>query len=132
MTSHASKWVAVILVLLGASSCGMLSPLIKMAYGRGLAANVGELLGWGLHPRFARVGAADALFQHRHSEDRKLAGGDARSMELPVALLGAFFILGEQMLPVQWAGMALILLGIAVSETGASTPARRTEADRRT
>jgi drug/metabolite transporter (DMT)-like permease len=54
------------------------------------------------------------------------------SMELPVALLGAFFILGEQVLPVQWAGMALILLGIAVSETGASTPARRTEADRRT
>jgi drug/metabolite transporter (DMT)-like permease len=38
------------------------------------------------------------------------------SMELPVGLLGALFIVGESVLTVQWLGMLLILIGIGVSE----------------
>lgn len=49
------------------------------------------------------------------------------SMELPVAVTGAFFILGERVVPAQWAGMALILLGIVVSE--AKLPASDNRAD---
>lgn len=45
------------------------------------------------------------------------------SMELPVAVAGAYFLLGEQVLPVQWAGMGLILIGIVVSELRSSANA---------
>ncbi|MBO9608029.1 MAG: DMT family transporter [Paenibacillaceae bacterium] len=38
------------------------------------------------------------------------------SMELPVAVVGAFLIIGEHVGAVQWLGVALILFGIAVSE----------------
>jgi drug/metabolite transporter (DMT)-like permease len=38
------------------------------------------------------------------------------SMELPVAVLGALFIVGESVLTVQWCGMLLILMGIIISE----------------
>jgi drug/metabolite transporter (DMT)-like permease len=38
------------------------------------------------------------------------------SLELPVGLLGALFIVGESVLTVQWLGMLLILVGIFVSE----------------
>ena len=38
------------------------------------------------------------------------------SVELPVAVLGALVILGEQVLLVQWVGMGLILVGIMISE----------------
>lgn len=38
------------------------------------------------------------------------------SMELPVGLFGALFIVGETILTVQWLGMLLILIGIGVSE----------------
>lgn len=38
------------------------------------------------------------------------------SLELPVGLLGALFIVGESVLTVQWLGMVLILCGICVSE----------------
>ncbi|MDF2724717.1 MAG: EamA family transporter [Paenibacillus sp.] len=38
------------------------------------------------------------------------------SMELPVALVGALLLIGEQVIAVQWAGMGFILLGMIVSE----------------
>jgi drug/metabolite transporter (DMT)-like permease len=38
------------------------------------------------------------------------------SLELPIGLLGALWIVGESVLTVQWFGMALILTGIGVSE----------------
>lgn len=38
------------------------------------------------------------------------------SMELPVGIVGAFLILGEQVVSLQWLGMLLILGGIAISE----------------
>jgi drug/metabolite transporter (DMT)-like permease len=38
------------------------------------------------------------------------------SLELPVGLLGALWIVGESVLSVQWLGMVLILGGIGVSE----------------
>jgi drug/metabolite transporter (DMT)-like permease len=38
------------------------------------------------------------------------------AMELPVAVIGAFFILGEHVASVQWVGMLLILCGVLVSE----------------
>jgi drug/metabolite transporter (DMT)-like permease len=38
------------------------------------------------------------------------------SLELPVGLLGALLIVGESVLTVQWFGMMLIMIGIAISE----------------
>lgn len=38
------------------------------------------------------------------------------SMELPVAVIGAFLLLGESIAGIQWAGMLLILAGVALSE----------------
>jgi len=38
-------------------------------------------------------------------------------MELPIAVTGAFGMLGEPVMPVQWAGVVFILLGIVVSES---------------
>ncbi len=38
------------------------------------------------------------------------------SMELPVAVIAAFLILGEPVLGIQWLGMGLILMGIIISE----------------
>lgn len=47
------------------------------------------------------------------------------AMELPVAVIGAFLILGEQVTPVQWFGMLLIMGGVLVSELrSAAAPAR--------
>jgi drug/metabolite transporter (DMT)-like permease len=37
------------------------------------------------------------------------------SLELPVGLLGALLIVGESVLTVQWFGMMLIMVGIAIS-----------------
>lgn len=38
------------------------------------------------------------------------------AMELPVAVIGALVMLGEQVMFIQWLGMALILAGVLVSE----------------
>lgn len=38
------------------------------------------------------------------------------AIELPVAIIGAFLLLHETILPLQWAGMAIILSGIIVAE----------------
>ncbi|MNL78789.1 hypothetical protein D3C87_2052640 [compost metagenome] len=40
----------------------------------------------------------------------------AGAMELPVALIGAYLLLGESITGIQWLGMGLILAGIALSE----------------
>lgn len=40
----------------------------------------------------------------------------AGAMELPVALIGAYLLLGENITGVQWLGMGLILAGIVLSE----------------
>jgi drug/metabolite transporter (DMT)-like permease len=38
------------------------------------------------------------------------------SMELPVAVIGAFLLLGESITGIQWLGMLLILAGVGISE----------------
>jgi drug/metabolite transporter (DMT)-like permease len=38
------------------------------------------------------------------------------SLELPVAILGAFVLLKESVLAIQWVGMIFILTGIILSE----------------
>jgi drug/metabolite transporter (DMT)-like permease len=46
-------------------------------------------------------------------------GSILSSSELPVSMLMAFFILHESVAPLQWAGMALILIGIVLPNTQA-------------
>ncbi|WP_438449053.1 DMT family transporter [Gorillibacterium sp. sgz5001074] len=50
------------------------------------------------------------------------------AMELPVAVIGAFVILREQVTAIQWLGMLLILGGVLVSELRAVTERARAKA----
>ncbi|MGI6191626.1 MAG: EamA family transporter [Eubacterium sp.] len=52
-------------------------------------------------------------------------GSILSSSELPVSMLMAFFILHESVAPLQWAGMALILIGIILPNTQAVKEALR-------
>ncbi|MDF2922760.1 MAG: EamA family transporter [Paenibacillaceae bacterium] len=50
------------------------------------------------------------------------------AMELPVAVIGAFLLLGESIASVQWLGMGLILAGVVLSEAQISKQKQTSEA----
>ncbi|TMV46906.1 DMT family transporter [Paenibacillus mesophilus] len=88
------------------------------------SANAGTLLGWGILLGLLGSVLPTLFFNIGIPAIGSSLSAMLASMELPVALTGALFILGERVLPSQWAGMVLILLGIVVSEIRTSASVR--------
>ncbi|MDF2718589.1 MAG: EamA family transporter [Paenibacillus sp.] len=80
------------------------------------SANIEALLGWGVLLGMLGSVLPTLFFNMGIPKIGSSLSAMLASMELPVALTGAFFILDERVLPSQWIGMMLILLGIVVSE----------------
>ncbi|MDF2714120.1 MAG: EamA family transporter [Paenibacillus sp.] len=86
--------------------------------------NAGTLLGWGMLLGLLGSVVPTLFFNIGIPAIGSSLAAMLASMELPVALTGALFILGERVLPMQWTGMVLILLGIVVSEIRTSASVR--------
>lgn len=117
-TLHASMKSAVMLTAV--------LPVLYMIYPPHtiFAGNTGMLLGWGILLGLLGSVLPTLFFNIGIPVIGSSLSAMLASMELPVALTGALFLLGERVLPSQWAGMVLILLGIVVSEIRTSALVR--------
>jgi len=56
------------------------------------------------------------LFMQGLPRTGRRVGTILASLELPVSVVAAAYLLGTAVAPIQWAGIALILAGIALSQ----------------
>lgn len=82
----------------------------------GATAQTGSLLLWGLGLGCLGQVIPTVAFLVGIPRTGASLAAMAGAMELPVALIGAYLILGESITGIQWLGMGLILAGIGLSE----------------
>jgi drug/metabolite transporter (DMT)-like permease len=93
-------------------------PMIYLVYPPDifLEGNTVQLLGWGLLLGFLGQVVPTVSFNIGIPRIGSTLAAMLGSVELPVAIVAAFLIIGEPVLLVQWLGMILILAGILLSE----------------
>jgi drug/metabolite transporter (DMT)-like permease len=93
-------------------------PMIYLIYPPNifLEGNTVQLLGWGLMLGFLGQVVPTVAFNIGIPKIGSTLAAMLGSIELPVATVAAFLIIGEPILLVQWLGMILILAGILLSE----------------
>jgi drug/metabolite transporter (DMT)-like permease len=93
-------------------------PMIYLVYPPNifLEGNTVQLLGWGLMLGFLGQVVPTVAFNIGIPKIGSTLAAMLGSIELPVATVAAFLIIGEPILLVQWLGMILILAGILLSE----------------
>ncbi|SEC17311.1 DMT family transporter [Paenibacillus sp. GP183] len=93
-------------------------PMIYLVYPPNifLDGNTLQLLGWGLMLGFFGQVVPTIAFNVGIPRIGSTLAAMLGSIELPVAIVAAFLLLGEPVLLVQWLGMILILAGILLSE----------------
>ena len=70
----------------------------------------------GIAVRFLRTGLPTVSFNIGIPKIGSALAAMLGSVELPVAILAAYLLIGEPISGLQWGGMALILGGIIISE----------------
>lgn len=78
--------------------------------------NSGSLLLWGLLLGFVGQVVPTVAFIVGIPRTGAALAAMLGAMELPVAVIGAYVLVGEQVSMIQWLGMVLILAGVVVSE----------------